>query len=118
MWRIVIVPIAAVPLFAPAPSGGGTAGRELAFARAGNIWTIGADGTRARLLLRGAYSPAWSPDGSRLAFVSSRSGDEEIYEPRPAGRDLGLRKLTQGVDPDWNPRPGPARQSTRPSPAG
>jgi len=78
MWRLLLVLIAAVALFAPAPSGGGTATPELAFARGGDIWTIGADGPRARTLLRDAYAPAWSPDGSRRAFVSGRSGDEEI----------------------------------------
>ena len=88
MWRLLVLLIAAVALFAPtlaspSPGGRGTASPELAFARGGDIWTIGADGTRARALLRDAYAPAWSPDGSRLAFVSSRSGDEEIYVARP-----------------------------------
>ena len=44
----------------------------------GGSWTISADGTRARLPLRNAYAPAWSPDGSSVVFVSSRSGDEEL----------------------------------------
>jgi tricorn protease len=88
MWRLLVLLIAAVALLAPtlaspSPGGSGTASPELAFARGGDIWTIGVDGTRARPLLRDAYGPAWSPDGSRLAFVSSRSGDEEIYLARP-----------------------------------
>lgn len=101
MWRFLLVLIAAVALFAPAPSGGGTAQPELAFARGGNIWTIGADGTRARLLVRSAYSPAWSPDGSRLAFVSRRSGDEEIYVAKADG--TGVRRLTSLPGPDLSP---------------
>jgi TolB protein len=53
-------------------------------------------------------TPAWSPDGTRLAFSSSHSGDQEIYV---VGRDGGrLRRLTfsRGVDisPAWNPRTG------------
>ena len=101
MWRFVIVLFAAVTLFAPVPSPGGTASPELAFARGGDIWTIRADGTRARLLLRRAYSPAWSPDGSRLAFVSSRSGDEEIYVAKADG--TGVTKLTKLPGPDLSP---------------
>jgi dipeptidyl aminopeptidase/acylaminoacyl peptidase len=69
--------------------------------RAGDIWTIGADGTRARLLLRGAYAPSWSPDGSRLAFVSRRSGDEEIYIAKADG--TGITRLTRLPGPDLSP---------------
>jgi Tol biopolymer transport system component len=101
MWRLVIVLIAAVAVFAPTTSGGGTTSPELAFARGGDIWTIGADGTRARALLRDAYAPAWSPDGSRLAFVSRRSGDEEIYVAKADG--TGVARLTKLPGPDLSP---------------
>jgi Tol biopolymer transport system component len=100
MWRLALV-LVAVPVLAPASSGGGSAAPELAVTRGGNIWTIGADGTRARLLLRSAHSPAWSPDGSRLAFVSRRSGDEEIYVAAADGR--GVRRLTRSIGPDLSP---------------
>ena len=101
MWRFLIALIATVTLLAPSPSGGGTATPELAFARGGDIWTIDADGRRARPLVRGAYSPAWSPDGSRLAFVSSRSGDEEIYVAKADG--TGVTRLTRLPGPDLSP---------------
>jgi TolB protein len=102
MWRFVLVLIAAVALLAPSPSGGSTAAApELAFARDGNVWTIGADGSRARLLIRGAYAPAWSPDGSRIAFVSGRSGDEEVYVARADGS--GVTRLTKLPGPDLSP---------------
>src|SRR3990170_6089195 len=104
MWRLLIVLIAAVALLAPTPSGGGTSSPELAFARGGDVWAIGADGKGARILLRGGYSPSWSPDGSRLAFVSRRSGDEEIYVARADG--TGVTRLTRlpGADlsPTWS----------------
>ena len=101
MRRALIVLVAAACAVVPAPSVGGTTTPELAFARGGNVWTIGADGSRARLLIRDAYSPAWSPDGSKLAFVSSRSGDEEIYLARADGS--GVTRLTRSAGPDLSP---------------
>jgi Tol biopolymer transport system component len=101
MRRFLSLLALAVSLSVPAASGGGTAVPELAFARGGNVWTIGADGKRARVLLRDAYSPAWSPDGSRLAFVSRRSGDEEIYVGRADGSLV--KRLTRSPGPDLSP---------------
>jgi Tol biopolymer transport system component len=97
VWRPALLLAAAAVV---GSSGGGTV-PELAITRGGNIWTIGADGRGARLLLRNAYSPAWSPDGSRLAFVSRRSGDEEIYVARADGR--GVTRLTRSAGPDLSP---------------
>lgn len=104
MRRFLLVLIAAVAVFAPAPSGGGTAAPERAFARGENVWTIGADGTRARLLVHSAYSPAWSPDGSRLAFVSRRSNRDqqgEVYVMNANGS--GQKRLTRRAGDDWAP---------------
>lgn len=106
MWRFPVVlagaaALAVAPLASPSLGRGGTAVPELAFARAGDIWTIGADGKGARPLLRDGYSPAWSPDGTRLAFVSSRSGDEEIYVARADGS--GVTRLTRLPGPDLSP---------------
>jgi TolB protein len=51
-------------------------------------------------------SPAWSGDGTKLAFSSSRSGDSEIWVCDASGANL--RKLTSFKGPDvaptWNPR--------------
>ena len=49
--------------------------------------------------------PAWSPDGSRIAFSSKREGSFDIYEMSAAG--TGTRRLTAtGADdghPSWSP---------------
>jgi TolB protein len=51
-------------------------------------------------------SPAWSGDGTKIAFSSSRSGDPEIWVADASGGNL--RRLTNFVGPDvsptWNPR--------------
>ena len=51
-------------------------------------------------------SPAWSGDGTRIAFSSSRSGNPEIWMADASGANL--RKLTSfagpNVAPAWNPR--------------
>src|SRR6185436_15955834 len=47
----------------------------------------------------------WSPDGSSIAFVSSRDGNREIYLVRPDGS--GLERLTNDPAnddiPKWSP---------------
>ena len=50
--------------------------------RHSNIWLVRADGTQERALTTGAHtetSPRWSPDGSRLLYVSNRSGKAQLY---------------------------------------
>jgi TolB protein len=53
-------------------------------------------------------SPAWSGDGSRLAFSSSRTGDPEIYSCDAGGGNLKRLTAVKGPDvsPVWNPRTG------------
>jgi TolB protein len=54
----------------------------------------------------GNLSPAWSGDGTKLAFSSSRSGDPEIWACDAGGGNP--RKVTSfrgpDVAPTWNPR--------------
>lgn len=54
--------------------------------------------------------PAWSPDGSRIAFASNADGDFEIYTMNPAGGELA-RLTDNDVDdtmPVWLRARGPA----------
>lgn len=105
MFRLLLATIVGIALLAPVPGSSGNAPQQtIAFSRGGDVWTIAADGTKLRRLLRNASSPAWSPDGRRILFVSSRSGDDEIYVARADGR--GVKRLTRkpGLDlrPDWS----------------
>ncbi len=45
--------------------------------------------------------PAWSPDGSTIAFVSKRSGNSDLYTMRADGS--GTRRLTSTKDDDGQP---------------
>jgi TolB protein len=51
-------------------------------------------------------SPAWSSDGSKIAFSSSRSGDPEIWVSDASGSNLHKITSFRGPDvsPTWNPR--------------
>jgi Tol biopolymer transport system component len=50
------------------------------------------------------FNYAWSPDGSRLAFLSNRAGDSDIYLMSAAGREV--QPLKTGLNPQglaWSP---------------
>ncbi|QMV18282.1 peptidase S41 [Granulicella sp. 5B5] len=57
-------------------------GHEIAFASGGDIWTAPATGGDAHLLISNPAEesrPLYSPDGTRLAFQSTRTGADDIY---------------------------------------
>jgi len=61
--------------------------------------------------VRGDVTPAWSPDGSRLAFASDRDGNFEIYTMNPDGSQVV--RLTNSPDQEgsvgWSPGPTSTR---------
>lgn len=72
----------AEPLFAASEPGVSPDGAEIAFASGGDIWTVPSNGGDARLLVSHEATerrPLYSPDGRRLAFMSTRSGGGDIY---------------------------------------
>src|SRR5580698_7232976 len=55
---------------------------EIAFVSGGDIWVVSAKGGEAHLLVSHPAEesrPLYSPDGNRLAFVSTRTGNGDIY---------------------------------------
>jgi Tol biopolymer transport system component/C-terminal processing protease CtpA/Prc len=70
----------AAPYFTePSVSPGGS---EIVFVSGGDIWTAPTGGGEARLLVSHPANesrPLYSPDGKRLAFVSTRTGNGDIY---------------------------------------
>lgn len=93
-----------------------------------NLWIVSGDGKDERPLTTGAYkdsSPRLSPDGTRLAYLSNRSGkvqihvrwldtgqDAQITDSQqtpsnivwsPDGKWIGYEARVPGK-PDWNPK--------------
>src|SRR6188508_3787102 len=55
---------------------------EIAFVSGGDIWAVPAAGGEARLLVSHPANesrPLYSPDGRKLAFISTRTGAGDIY---------------------------------------
>ncbi|MBA3712200.1 MAG: PD40 domain-containing protein, partial [Pyrinomonadaceae bacterium] len=47
-----------------------------------NLWMVEVDGTRVREFTRGAgrdRAPVWAPDSQRVAFISDRSGTNQLH---------------------------------------
>src|SRR5262245_61153608 len=84
----VLVPVArplgagVTPLPSFAEPGISPDGATIAFVSGGDIWEVAARGGDARLLVSHAATesrPLYSPDGKRLAFSSTRTGNGDVY---------------------------------------
>lgn len=72
------------------------------------IWAVNpATGQRQRLtgFQANEHTPRWSPDGRRIAFVSDRDGDRDIYviDVNATGGTAPDRNLTRSDVPSWQP---------------
>jgi Tol biopolymer transport system component/C-terminal processing protease CtpA/Prc len=75
--------------------------KEIAFVSGGDIWTVPATGGTASLLVSHPANearPLYSPDGRQLAFISSRTGNGDIYLLTFATGDLKRLTFDDGYE--------------------
>ena len=73
-----------------------------------NLYVVSIDGTNTKQITEGTYSdfnPVWSPDGSKIAFISTRMGSPQIFTMNfPDGKPQGLTAFKDGVENlKWSP---------------
>src|SRR4029453_7775348 len=80
---------------------------QIAFSYAGSLWIVSRDGGEAKRLTTGGHEryPAFSPDGSMVAFTGEYEGNPDVYLVSAAG---GVpRRLTYHPGADvvvgWTP---------------
>lgn len=74
----------------------------------GDIWALDPEGGRETHLLDNAFNPAWSPDGTWIAFDASWSGPRRIWIADARGRNphqltTDDSEATAHVRPRWSP---------------
>ncbi len=77
-------------------------GRSLMLEIAGDLYTLPIEGGEARAVLTGLpfeSQPRFSPDGKWIAFLSDRSGAENVWIARPDGTEA--KKLSDDKDSEF-----------------
>ena len=109
VWVTTACVIAILGLAAPAQAAFPGTNGQIAFVRSSHVFTMLPDGT-GQLQLAIGRDPAWSPDGSRIAFSGSGSTNSlAIYTMKQDGSDV--RQVTPNASdfaiadtsPAWSP---------------
>ena len=72
-----------------------------------NVWTVSVGGQNRRQATRGPwrdFSPRWSPDGARIAYLSDRGGKTQIRIQRPdTGQEVEIPSTQPPLSVVWSP---------------
>lgn len=93
-------PMATVQMWSSIPQG------QIAFVQDGGIWVIGVVGRgKQRLTKAGvkASTPAWSPNGTKLAYAVEENGTWQIWVARKDGTQPHRLTRNGGYRPTWSP---------------
>src|SRR5439155_11866140 len=69
-----------------------------------DVWVVNANGSGLRRLTTNRhddFDPAWSPDGTKIAFRSMRDGNNEVYVMNANGS--GQHDVSRDPADDWGP---------------
>ncbi len=83
-------------------------GKQIAFAALGDLWLL-TKGSKIPVALTSGPSmdmePGWSPDGTRLTYVSDRNGNMDVWvRDLKTGEDKPLVDMTDDLHfPTWSP---------------
>jgi hypothetical protein len=108
-------------------------GSRIAFESDGDIMVMNPDGsdvTRLAVLPSpgagnaaphpsyGNYEPSWSPDGTRIVFVSDRDGNRDLYVMPATGTEDQAVRLTDSPEEEFHPawQPSPTEGDASPNP--
>ena len=96
---VLVVAVGATDAHASFPGSNGA----IAFMRNGHVWTIEPDGTQVKLAK--GEQPAWSPDGSRIAYIRPARIGYQIWTMAADGSDRTQIPLvrTYYAAPSWSP---------------
>ncbi len=84
-------------------------GDRVVFDVLGDLWSVPLSGGDATRLTSGAAwdtEPAFSPDGSKLAYVSDKGGNEQIWVMNADGtgaKQVTHEEVARITDPAWDP---------------
>lgn len=83
-------------------------GKQIAFAALGDLWLLTKGDKTPRALTNGPamdMEPGWSPDGSKLTYVSDRSGNMDVWiRDLKTGEDKQLVDMPDDLHfPTWSP---------------